>query len=101
MIERGSVTVFGDEGNRVIVDIDDAVVRDGDTMSVTTQILDEESGSLKRGLRIDVPLFPIERVFELGKRVVMSEIFAPPFQGQLLILVELFDGRHYLPTKEF
>lgn len=52
------------ERNLAILNLQDAVIADGDPVSISAQILKDSLGTAERRLAIDDPLFVIERTSE-------------------------------------
>jgi hypothetical protein len=68
--QRGEVADFlfaGSEDDMVVVDVEDAMVGDGDPVGIQAEVTKERLGLLEGGLGVDDPRLAVQRVFQLGE----------------------------------
>jgi hypothetical protein len=66
LVELVVVTsVSVEEGDLAVVDIEDAMVRDGDAMGVAGKVGEDFVRAIERGLGVDDPVLPVQSVDEL------------------------------------
>jgi len=103
--ELASVLVAGSKGHQVVIDVEDAVVGDGNPMGVKAEVAKERVRLLERGLGVDNPVFVVELALELGEgdRIEQAGHAGRSAwgDGELALVKEVHEAVEKLAAEEF
>ena len=96
----GGGVVFEGEGDLAIVNSQDAMVGNGDAMSIAAQITEDRFGGGEGRFGVDDPVLLIEWVEELAPNTELTQFGSAACQLELAGIVSLAEGGQELAAKQ-